>query len=284
MNGLAVLAAFGGFSLIQTLTIDYSVLFTALATMQIMLTPLLSLVQMLPTFISSFVSVKRLKNYLDDPLEDDSDNIRYSEGGPRLSFSDTGLGWEIEKPIISNMSLILTGGGVVNISGPVGSGKSTILYTVLREANVLSGEMMIGTRKIAYCSQKAWFIPGLSIRDTITLGKQFDQTLYDQIVQCCCLNRDFQGLHLGDNATLDNTGAPLSGGQQKRVALARALYHEPELLLLDEVFTGLDVATRCQLGENLFGRNSFLKQHDTMAVLMVSTECKCISHTAWYSD
>lgn len=277
VNGLAVLSAFGGFSLIQSLTIDYSVLFTALATMQIMLTPLLSLVQMLPVFISSFVSVKRLKVYLDCPYTDVSDENSRSSGGEVLAFRHADIGWGEEKPIISDINLSLTSGDVVSISGPASSGKSTILNTVLREARVLSGEMAIGTTKIAYCCQKAWFVPGMSIRDSITLGKEFNEALYNQVVQCCCLDRDFQRLQAGDGAVLDSTGAPLSGGQQKRVALARGLYHEPELLLLDDVFTGLDISTKYQVMERMFGRNGFATQHDTMAVLMVSTESMCIS-------
>jgi ABC-type multidrug transport system fused ATPase/permease subunit len=269
-----VLAAFGGFSLITRLTIDYSVLFTALATMHIMITPLLTLVQMLPVFISSFVSVNRLRRYINYSSPQKPKGIQCVSDGPLLSFTNAVFGWDPEKPILSGMNLNLCSGEVLSISGPTNSGKSTIMNAVLGEAELLSGNMQTGTKKISYCSQKNWFIPGLSIRDTITLGKQFDIQLYNRIVKGCCLDKDILTLQLGDDAILDNTGAPLSGGQQKRVALARALYHEPDLLLLDEVLTGLDATTLRQVVDNLFGHDGIVKRSGRMGVLMVSTECK----------
>ena len=147
-----MLAAFGGFSLINRLAIDYSVLFTALATMHIMITPLLTLVQMLPVFISSFVSVNRLMSYINHPSPPNSEEIQSTRDGPLLSFTNTDLGWDAEKPIVSGINLNLCSGEVICISGPTNSGKSTIMNAILGEAKLMSGDMQTGWKKIAYCS------------------------------------------------------------------------------------------------------------------------------------
>lgn len=294
LSSVAILAAFGGFTILPQRNLDYSVLFTSLSTMQIMLTPLLSIIQMLPTLIGSFVSWKRLLVYLEDdderalaripaavskipavpslpvPAEDLGvvmDMLSSRADNLPLKMENLTSIWAVDSTAVQDAHLYLASGRLAMIAGTAGSGKSSLLKTVLGETRLVSGQLDVGAKKVSFCDQSLWFLPEASIRENVIFGKLYDEALYDAVVTCCCLDHDFNALEDGDKTKLSVIGAPLSGGQCRRVSLARSLYDAGDLFLLDDIFNGLDTATRNKIATNLFGANGFLRERRATGVV-----------------
>jgi ATP-binding cassette subfamily C (CFTR/MRP) protein 1 len=109
----------------------------------------------------------------------------------------------------------------------------------------LAGEMrrtagtsaVVGNR--AFCPQVAW-IQNATVRDNITFGKPFDQVKYDRVVEACGLSHDLQILPHGSFTEIGERGINLSGGQKHRVSLARAIYFDSDIILLDDPLAAVD--------------------------------------------
>ena len=137
-------------------------------------------------------------------------------------------------------------GELLVIVGATASGKSTLccgLLGELHERGDFDGFELERPRRVAYCGQHAW-LRRSSLRQNIVFGLPFDQSRYDAALAACGLLADVRSLPLGDAAELGERGVTISGGQQARVALARAVYAKPQLALLDEPLAALDPALR----------------------------------------
>lgn len=129
-------------------------------------------------------------------------------------------------------------GQLCTITGRIGSGKTSLLLALLGELPLRSGSIEINGR-VAYASQEAWLFPG-SIRANILLcGRTLDADRYQRVLRACSLEADTKQLTRGDLTEVGDGGAALSGGQRARVNLARALYEEADIYLLDEPLAAL---------------------------------------------
>ncbi|KAF9196462.1 hypothetical protein BGZ50_000082 [Haplosporangium sp. Z 11] len=169
------------------------------------------------------------------------------------------------------------------VVGPTGSGKSALLLAILGELERLEGSTYLprldynDNRRhdngsgIAYVSQTAW-LQNTTIRDNITFGKEFDQERYDAVVEGCALATDFEILESGDKTEIGEQGITLSGGQKQRVSLARAIYSDAKVLLLDDCLSAVDTHTGKQLfqtltGPLLYGRSIIMATHQVQLTL-----------------
>ncbi|CAM9265108.1 unnamed protein product, partial [Choristocarpus tenellus] len=126
----------------------------------------------------------------------------------------------------------------VCIYGPTGSGKSSLLMALLNELVTIKGRAsMNGT--VAYASQRAW-IQNATVRDNILFGCPYDEERYNMVLEACALKPDLKILEGGDLTEIGEKGINLSGGQQQRVSLARAVYSDADILLLDDVLSSVD--------------------------------------------
>ena len=141
---------------------------------------------------------------------------------------------------------------LVAITGPVGSGKSSVLQAIMGELEAVEGEIFCSGR-IAYVSQIPWLFSG-TIRENITFGKELNEERYPQIISACGLQEDFELFPSGDLTLIGQRGISLSGGQQARVSLARAVYDEADIYLLDDPLSAVDakvserIFTKCICG------------------------------------
>merc|ERR1711990_1395412 len=94
-------------------------------------------------------------------------------------------------------------------------------------------------------AQESWIISG-TIRDNILLGRDLDEEKYKNIIQAACLKPDLDLLEFGDQTLIGDRGVTLSGGQKARVGLARAIYSDADIYLLDDPLAAVDskVASR----------------------------------------
>ena len=153
-----------------------------------------------------------------------------------------------DRPALQNVSLHATSGQLVGITGPVGSGKTSLLMTILEELPISSGQSScIG--KMAYVSQTPWVYSG-TVRENIVFGMPFVEEKYFKIVEVCDLAKDLSSFPKGDLTEIGQRGVILSGGQRARVSLARALYSDADIYLLDDPLSAVDA----KVGKHLFDR------------------------------
>lgn len=96
--------------------------------------------------------------------------------------------------------------------------------------------------KVAYVSQTAWIQTG-TIQQNILFGSTMDEYRYQEVLQKCFLVKDLEMLPFGDCTVIGERGVNLSGGQKQRVQLARALYQDADIYLLDDPFSAVDAHT-----------------------------------------
>ncbi|CAG2112465.1 unnamed protein product, partial [Medioppia subpectinata] len=122
----------------------------------------------------------------------------------------------------------------------VGSGKSSLLSALLGEMECVSGRVNIRCgANIAYVPQLAW-IQNATLKDNIVFGHPLDAKLYNRVLKACALKQDLLTLSAGDQTEIGEKGINLSGGQKQRVSLARAVYSDADLYLLDDPLSAVD--------------------------------------------
>uniref|UniRef100_A0A8C5END5 Cystic fibrosis transmembrane conductance regulator n=1 Tax=Gouania willdenowi TaxID=441366 RepID=A0A8C5END5_GOUWI len=150
-------------------------------------------------------------------------------------------------PVLKNISLHLEKGQMLAVAGSTGSGKSSLLMMILGELVPSEGKIRHSGR-ISFSPQTSWIMPG-TIRDNILFGLTYDEYRYTSIIKACQLEEDFALLPEKDKTLLLEGGVTLSGGQRARLVLARAVYKDADVYLLDAPFTHLDIVTEKEIFE-----------------------------------
>ncbi|XP_070559516.1 ATP-binding cassette sub-family C member 8-like [Ptychodera flava] len=142
-------------------------------------------------------------------------------------------------------------GSLVMVIGLIGSGKSSLLSSILGEMTTVSGSVEINSKKnhVSYVPQRAW-LQNATLRDNILFGKELDQNRYQKVIEACALQPDIDILPAGDMTEIGEKGINLSGGQKQRVSVARAIYSNADIVLLDDPLSALDVHVGAHLMEH----------------------------------
>jgi ATP-binding cassette subfamily C (CFTR/MRP) protein 4 len=140
---------------------------------------------------------------------------------------------------ISKVSLDLKRGELCCIIGSVGSGKSALILALAGELQCSKGEIIRNYTSLAYAAQDSWIMDG-TVRENITFGLEFKEEWYNEVVNACGLLQDFSQFHNGDQTIVGDRGVQCSGGQRARIGLARALYRDADIVLLDDPLSAVD--------------------------------------------
>uniref|UniRef100_A0A8C2XK95 Multidrug resistance-associated protein 4 n=1 Tax=Cyclopterus lumpus TaxID=8103 RepID=A0A8C2XK95_CYCLU len=165
-----------------------------------------------------------------------------------VNIQDLICSWDmmLEAPTLQNVSFTVRPEQLLAVIGPVGAGKSSLLSAILGELSQESGVVKV-KGELTYVSQQPWILPG-TIRSNILFGKDLNPKKYDRVLRACALKRDMDLLPGGDLAMVGDRGANLSGGQKSRVSLARAVYQDADIYLLDDPLSAVDA----EVGRHLF--------------------------------
>ncbi|KAJ8753048.1 hypothetical protein K2173_011816 [Erythroxylum novogranatense] len=225
--------------------------FTFVATLRLIQDPIRSIPNVISALIQAKVAFSRILNFLEAP-ELQCSNIRQKQnrGNDTLAvlIKSAHFSWEdnSSKPTLTNVNLEIKPGEKVAVCGEVGSGKSTLVAAVFGEVPNTQGTIQVNGR-IAYVSQSAWIQSG-TIQYNVIFGSPMDNQRYQNTLERCSLVKDLELLPHGDLTEIGNRGVNLSGGQKQRIQLARALYQDADIYLLDDPFSAVDAET----AKNLF--------------------------------
>ncbi|XP_053311343.1 ATP-binding cassette sub-family C member 4 [Spea bombifrons] len=196
------------------------------------------------------VSIRRIKNFLllDEITKPALEETDEQEENLLVQIQDLTGYWDtsLEMPTLQNISFTVRPGELLAVIGPVGAGKSSLLSAVLGELPKDKGFVDV-RGKIAYVSQQPWVFSG-TVRSNILFGKEYVQEKYERVLRACALKKDMLQLDDGDLTVIGDRGVTLSGGQKARVNLARAVYQDADIYLLDDPLSAVDA----EVGRHLF--------------------------------
>ncbi|KAJ1259572.1 hypothetical protein BS78_10G166500 [Paspalum vaginatum] len=229
--------------------LNASTLFTVLATLRVMAEPVRMLPEILTMMIQYKVSLDRIEKFLleDEIRDEDVKRVPSDDSDIRVQVQEGNFSWNASRANLSlrNVNLIISRGEKVAVCGPVGSGKSSLLYALLGEIPRTSGSVQV-FGSVAYVSQNSWIQSG-TVRDNILFGKPFDKELYEKAIKSCALDKDIENFDHGDLTEIGQRGLNMSGGQKQRIQLARAVYNDADVYLLDDPFSAVDAHTAAVL-------------------------------------
>jgi len=185
------------------------------------------------------------------------------------SGTDSGL---FETCVLEKLNFQVKAGSFVMTAGAVGSGKSTLLASLACARPALHGFCETKGRR-AYVPQKPFLLNG-TVKENIVFGLPLDDERYNSALEMSALPDDLKTLTSGDATLVGESGVQLSGGQKARVALARAIYADADVVCLDDVLSAVDAHTARFIWQKCF-IEGFLKMKKT--VILVSHQIQYLS-------
>ncbi|KAI5196133.1 P-loop containing nucleoside triphosphate hydrolase protein [Aureobasidium subglaciale] len=274
-------------------------LFTSLAILKLISTPMLGAVQYIPNTLQSLAALRRIQAFLQMNNQIDQRTIQRFRASSQSTSAETSayasddhivaslsnlscgyfpavsilknITWEIHR----NKLYMIIGRQVSTLPRSVGSGKSTLLKAILGEISLNRGSVH-APGVIAYCDQSPWLLDGTTEENIIGTYER-DEAWLSRVIWACGLEEDMQGMRV--DATIGNGGSSLSGGQRNRVSLARAVYSREKFVLLDDPLSGLDSRTETTVFTRVFGSRGLFKTNGCTVVLATNSR-----HWSSYSD
>ncbi|KAL9079436.1 MAG: hypothetical protein Q9157_001690 [Trypethelium eluteriae] len=292
-------------------TLDTARVFTSLSLFALLTDPLSTLIMSLSTFAGSVGCFERIQKFLQADVREDKrekpselhfdNDYQSSDLGATSGESDTtsekvkpkavslhkeynplpndtaiairegNFGWDKEKdPQLTSINITVPKEKLTVLVGPVGCGKSTLLKAILGEVPSVQGVVQISSLSVAFCDQTAWHT-STTIRQTITAFSDFDEEWYTTVIRACAFEDDLRQLPRGDQTIVGSKGIALSGGQSQRLALARAVYSRKEIIILDDILSGLDAGTEKRVFQNLLDQYGLLRRLRATIVMVSSS-------------
>ncbi|XP_016909511.1 ATP-binding cassette sub-family C member 10 [Apis cerana] len=284
--------------------LDAKTVFTSMALLNMLIAPLNAFPWVLNGLTEAWVSLKRIQRMLDLPDADMSSYYSESPSGIDLMLQDVILSinsnsnieqnsFNAPKDVLSpsgsseskktisfenndifnlyDINISIPKGHLIGIMGEVGSGKSLLLNGILGEIIKVRGTIAVNDieKGFAYVKQNPWLQRG-TIRDNILFGKSYDYNRYKNILKACALSADLNSLPKKDLTLIGEAGNTLSGGQKTRISLARAVYADKDIYLLDDVLATLDPKVA-----------SYIFKHVILGLLNTKTRLLCTHQTRY---
>lgn len=230
----------------------------------------------------SYALVRQAMPYVERVQEADA---RYAASRPfagvtridridELVFEAVGFAYTPGRPVLSNVSFRLVGGEAIGVVGPSGAGKSTIVQILLRLRTAQQGVYRVNgvaaeelasddwARVVAYVPQEPRLLHG-SVAENIRYFREIDATAIEKAARHARIHDDIMTWEHGYETTIGPRADAVSGGQQQRICIARALAGDPALLILDEPTSALDPRSESLFQESL----RVLKERVTLVVI-----------------
>ncbi|KFP36442.1 Canalicular multispecific organic anion transporter 2, partial [Chlamydotis macqueenii] len=239
--------------------LDAEKAFVSLSLFNILKFPLSMLPQVISNIVQTSVSLKRIQQFLShDELDPNCVETKVIAPGNAIGVTNATFSWGKElKPSLKDINLLVPSGALVAVVGHVGSGKSSLVSALLGEMEKLEGEVAV-KGSVAYVPQQAW-IQNATLKDNILFGQAPNEQKYQNVLEACALKADLEVLPGGDQTEIGEKGINLSGGQRQRVSLARAVYSNSDIYLLDDPLSAVDSHVAKHIFDKVIGPDGVLK-------------------------
>ncbi|XP_064080545.1 multidrug resistance-associated protein 1-like [Macrobrachium nipponense] len=222
--------------------LDAKTAFVSLSLFNLLRFPIAMLPMLISSLVQASVSLKRMNKFMNvDELDPNSVIHDTQESRPIVVENGT-FAWghdeDDSKPVLKGINLSVNDGSLVAVVGNVGAGKSSLCSAILGEMEKQSGRVNV-KGKIAYVSQQAW-IQNATLENNILFNQSKDNSKYEMCIKSCALRADLEMLPAGDQTEIGEKGINLSGGQKQRISLARAVYSDADIYLLDDPLSAVD--------------------------------------------
>ncbi|XP_049513744.1 ATP-binding cassette sub-family C member 2-like isoform X2 [Dermacentor silvarum] len=226
--------------------------------------------QALRNFSQGSLALKRIADFC---TAEEQENVNSSSYLPtrkgtvtmqRCSFSWGKLDDDQTEAHLNDITLNVEPGSLIGIVGFVGSGKSSLLAAILGDMHRIKGKITC-TGRVAFAPQLP-NVHNMTIRDNILYGKPMDPVFYEQVIRSCQLMNDINKLPSGDMTEVGEKGTNLSGGQKQRISLARAVYSQSDIYLLDDPLSALDPVVGSRVFREVIGNRGMLSNKTRIMV------------------
>ncbi|KAI6782442.1 Oligomycin resistance ATP-dependent permease-like protein [Emericellopsis cladophorae] len=189
------------------------------------------------------------------------------DGRPGSSGEESTLNEEREPFKLQDLNLAVERNELIAVIGGVGSGKSSLLGALASDMRKTGGDVTFGASK-AFCPQYAW-IQNTIVRNNIIFGKPLNRAWYQRVVEACALAADLEMLPNGDQTEIGERGITISGGQKQRLNIARAIYFDSDIILMDDPLSAVDA----HVGRHIF---------DNAILGLLGDKCRILAtHQLW---
>jgi len=186
-----------------------------------------------------------------------------------LSIKKVNFSYDKNKKIIQNLNLNIKHRDKILFVGPSGSGKTTIINLLLGLLKPTNGKILMNNKdifkdikkfhsKVGFIPQDIYLLDASIKKNIIFSDDDHDKVLLKWAIEKSRLIQDINKFSKGINTVIGHRGRKLSGGQKQRLAIARALYKKPDILVMDEPTSSLDELTEMKIIDNLFSTNKDL--------------------------
>uniref|UniRef100_A0A7S2ZPD1 Probable ATP-dependent transporter ycf16 n=2 Tax=Rhodosorus marinus TaxID=101924 RepID=A0A7S2ZPD1_9RHOD len=211
--------------------------------------------------------------------EDELEDVEEVDGVEEVEGVKEGEGLEEENGVmdedtyeLKNINFTAEPGEFVAIVGAVGSGKSSLISAILGEVSKLEGTVDV-RGSVAYAAQTPWIFND-TLRSNIIFGETDDDAIYSKTIYATALENDLEALPAGDQTEIGEKGINLSGGQKQRVSIARAVYTDADIYILDDPLSAVDA----HAGEHIF-QECFRKQLRKKTRILVTNQLQFLPYT-----
>ncbi|XP_044251195.1 multidrug resistance-associated protein 1 isoform X9 [Drosophila takahashii] len=235
----------------------------SIALFDLMKLPLTILPMLSVDIAETQVSVNRINKFLNSEELDPNSVLHDSSKPHPMSIENGEFSWG-DEITLRNINIEVHKSSLVALVGTVGSGKSSVVQAFLGEMEKLAG-VVNTVGKLAYVPQQAW-IQNATVRDNILFGQPYDRKRYNKVIDACALRADIDILSAGDSTEIGEKGINLSGGQKQRISLARAVYSDADLYLLDDPLSAVDAHVGKHIFEEVIGPKGILARKSRVLV------------------
>lgn len=261
-------------------------------------------------------SYDRINNLLNiKPTVEDKKNSLDTMPTGNIIFSINSFTYpNVNSPVLSNINFTLPQGQTLGIVGKTGNGKSTLLRLLIREFDLIDGDIFIGDKsiynyKLDYLRQAISYVPqdhflfSTTIAENIAFGKP-EASLEEiiNVAKLASVHKDIADFSDGYGTLVGERGTTLSGGQKQRISIARALLTNPNILVLDDSLSALDAKTEKTILKELLNirnnkttiiashRISSIMHADLIIVLEkgkiveLGTHMELLNNDGWYKE
>ena len=155
-----------------------------------------------------------------------------------------------EIKLLENLSFSIKKGDFIGVIGSTGAGKTCLLNAIMNNYQLMSCSLEPEINgEISFCPSQPWIMTE-TIKNNILFFNLDKEKKYNEIVSLCCLKNDFEKLADEDDTMINSTCSNISEGQKVRISLARCLYQETDIYLIDDIFSPLDKSIRYKIFQN----------------------------------